>query len=208
MPERKNDPKGADLPTDLKSAIDWRRRQLRTNRETDGRALTEWERAQIIELAEMVRDRLKLASTIVIFTGPSGTGKRLAAEIIATSLQKDLYSIDLAAVVNEYIGETEKNLERVFLAAEEADVILLLDEADALFGSFRETQDTNGRCRGMEIGRLLRRVENRPALSIVMSDLSSEELDPAFLRRLHFIVQFPLPKPQDRRQIWERIFPE
>jgi len=141
-----------------------------------------------------------------LFTGPSGTGKTLAAEILGNELRLDLFRIDLSAVVSKYIGETEKNLRRVFDAAEEGGAVLLFDEADALFGKRSEVKDSHDRYANVEISYLLQRMEAYRGLAILTTNMK-EALDPAFLRRLRFIVQFPFPDQSQRVEIWRRIFP-
>ncbi len=141
-----------------------------------------------------------------LFAGPSGTGKTLAAEILAREMRLDLFRIDLSAVVSKYIGETEKNLRRVFDAAEEGGAVLLFDEADALFGKRSEVKDSHDRYANVEISYLLQRMESYRGLAILTTNLK-EALDPAFLRRLRFVVQFPFPNQVQRAEIWRRIFP-
>ena len=141
-----------------------------------------------------------------LFAGASGTGKTMAAEVIARDLRLDLYRIDLAGVVSKYIGETEKNLKRLFDAAEGSGAILLFDEADALFGRRSEVKDSHDRYANIEISYLLQRMEDYRGLAILTSNLKSA-LDPAFLRRIRFIVQFPFPDAQQRAAIWRGIFP-
>jgi SpoVK/Ycf46/Vps4 family AAA+-type ATPase len=141
-----------------------------------------------------------------LFTGPSGTGKTLAAEILANELELDLFRIDLSAVVSKYIGETEKNLRRVFDAAEEGGAVLLFDEADALFGKRSEVKDSHDRYANVEISYLLQRMEAYRGLAILTTNMK-EALDPAFLRRLRFVVQFPFPDQTQRAEIWRKIFP-
>lgn len=142
----------------------------------------------------------------VLFAGPSGTGKTLAAEVLAGELRLDLYRIDLSAVVDKYIGETEKNLRRAFEAAEAGGAILLFDEADALFGKRSDVKDSHDRHANVEVGYLLQRVEAYRGLAVLTTNLK-ENLDQAFLRRLRFVVQFPFPGPAERRRIWIRAFP-
>ncbi len=142
-----------------------------------------------------------------LFAGESGTGKTLAAEVIAADLGLDLYRIDLAAVVNKYIGETEKNLERLFSAAEASGAVLLFDEADALFGKRSDVKDSHDRYANIELAYLLQRMETYRGLSILTTNLKSL-LDTAFLRRIRFVVQFPFPDLAQRAEIWRRIFPE
>ncbi|MBA2434609.1 MAG: ATP-binding protein, partial [Chthoniobacterales bacterium] len=141
-----------------------------------------------------------------LFAGPSGTGKTLAAEILANEMRLDLFRIDLSAVVSKYIGETEKNLRRVFDAAEEGGAVLLFDEADALFGKRSEVKDSHDRYANVEISYLLQRMEAYRGLAILTTNMK-EALDQAFLRRLRFIVQFPFPDQAQRAEIWKRIFP-
>lgn len=131
----------------------------------------------------------------------------MAAEVIARELQVDLYKIDLAGVVSKYIGETEKNLDRIFSAAEDANVVLLFDEADALFGKRSEVRDSHDRYANLEVSYLLQKMEQHEGLSILATNLR-QNLDDAFLRRLAFAVQFPFPDEAHRQRIWERIWPE
>ncbi|MBN3924857.1 MAG: ATP-binding protein [Nostoc sp. NMS4] len=141
-----------------------------------------------------------------LFSGASGTGKTTAAELLAKELQLDLYRIDLSSIVNKYIGETEKNLRRVFDAAETGGVILLFDEADALFGKRSEVKDSHDRYANMEVSYLLQRIESYHGLAILTTNLKSS-IDQAFLRRLRFVVQFPFPDAKQRAEIWQRVFP-
>jgi hypothetical protein len=141
-----------------------------------------------------------------LFAGESGTGKTLAAEVLAAELGIDLYRVDLAEVVNKYIGETEKNLRRVFDAAEAGGAVLLFDEADALFGRRGEVRDGHDRYANLEVAYLLQRMESYRGLAILTTNLRSA-LDRAFLRRLRFIVQFPFPDEALRAGIWRRAFP-
>jgi hypothetical protein len=141
-----------------------------------------------------------------LFAGSSGTGKTMAAEVLAAELRLDLYRIDLSSVVSKYIGETEKNLRRVFDAAESSGVILLFDEADALFGKRSEVKDSHDRHANIEVSYLLQRMEAYRGLAILTTNLK-DALDQAFLRRIRFIVQFPFPDGQERAEIWRNIFP-
>jgi len=141
-----------------------------------------------------------------LFAGASGTGKTLAAEVLAHELRLDLYRIDLSSVVSKYIGETEKNLRRVFDAAEEGGAILLFDEADALFGKRSEVKDSHDRYANIEVSYLLQRMEVYRGLAILTTNLKSA-LDAAFLRRIRFVVQFPFPDTAQRAEIWQRILP-
>lgn len=141
-----------------------------------------------------------------LFVGASGTGKTMAAEVLAKELRLDLYRIDLSQVVNKYIGETEKNLRRVFDAAEEGGAVLLFDEADALFGKRSEVKDSHDRYANIEVSYLLQRMETYRGLAILTTNMKSI-LDTAFLRRIRFVVPFPFPDAAQRAEIWRRIFP-
>ncbi|WP_142458992.1 AAA family ATPase [Geodermatophilus aquaeductus] len=141
-----------------------------------------------------------------LFSGPSGTGKTFAAEVLAADLALDLYRVDLSQVVSKYIGETEKNLRRIFDAAEAGGVVLLFDEADALFGKRSEVKDSHDRYANIEVSYLLQRMETYRGLAVLTTNLKSA-LDSAFLRRLRFIVQFPFPDAAGRADIWRRVFP-
>ncbi len=141
-----------------------------------------------------------------LFAGDTGTGKTLAADVIATHLRLDLYRIDLSAVVSKYIGETEKNLRRLFDAAENGGSILFFDEADALFGKRSEVKDSHDRYANIEINYLLQRMEAYRGLAILATNMKSA-LDQAFLRRLRFVVNFPFPGVAERKSIWQRVFP-
>jgi AAA+ superfamily predicted ATPase len=142
----------------------------------------------------------------VLFSGPSGTGKTMAAGIIATELGLDIYKIDLSAVVSKYIGETEKNLSRIFTAAETANAILFFDEADALFGRRSEVKDSHDRYANVEINYLLQRMEEHEGIVILATNLS-RNLDDAFLRRIQFAVTFPQPEKEERLLLWRQVFP-
>jgi SpoVK/Ycf46/Vps4 family AAA+-type ATPase len=141
-----------------------------------------------------------------LFAGESGTGKTMAAEVIANQLQLNLYRIDLSAVVSKYIGETEKNLRRLFDAAEDGGAILFFDEADALFGKRSEVRDSHDRYANIEINYLLQRMEAYRGLAILATNMKNA-LDQAFLRRLRFVINFPFPSPAQRKAIWQHIFP-
>ncbi len=142
-----------------------------------------------------------------LFSGESGTGKTLAAEVLANVLDLALYRIDLSAVISKYIGETEKNLRKVFDAAEEIGAILLFDEADALFGKRSEVRDSHDRYANIEVSYLLQRMETYRGLAILTTNHKAA-LDPAFQRRLRFVVHFPFPDVTQREAIWRGIFPE
>lgn len=141
-----------------------------------------------------------------LFSGESGTGKTMAAEVIANDIKLDLYRIDLASVVSKYIGETEKNLRRVFDAFDDGGAILFFDEADALFGKRSEVKDSHDRYANIEINYLLQRMEAYRGLVILATNRKSA-LDQAFMRRLRFVIDFPYPTAAERAQIWEKVFP-
>jgi len=142
-----------------------------------------------------------------LFAGESGTGKTLAAEVIAHELQLNLYRIDLSQVVSKYIGETEKNLRKLFDAAEDGGSILFFDEADALFGKRSEVKDSHDRYANIEINYLLQRMDAYRGLAILATNMKSA-LDTAFMRRLRFVVNFPFPGAPERQWIWARAFPD
>ncbi|MDT3435985.1 ATP-binding protein [Haloarcula sp. 1CSR25-25] len=143
---------------------------------------------------------------IALFSGPSGTGKTMAAEVIANAAGLDLYKIDLAAVVSKYVGETESNLGRIFDEAADSDAVLLFDEADALFGERSEVSDAHDRYANVEVDYLLQRVEEHDGAVLLTTNLESN-IDDAFLRRVHLSVDFPLPDRAARAEIWRRVFP-
>ena len=141
-----------------------------------------------------------------LFAGESGTGKTMAAEVLTNELKLDLYRIDLSAVVSKYIGETEKNLRRIFDAAEGGGAVLFFDEADALFGKRSEVKDSHDRYANIEINYLLQRIESYRGLAILATNVKNA-LDSAFMRRLRFIVNFPFPGIKERQAIWQKAFP-
>jgi hypothetical protein len=142
-----------------------------------------------------------------LFVGPSGTGKTIAAEVIANEIELDIYKIDLASVVSKYIGETEQNMDRIFAAAEDANVVLFFDEADALFGKRSEVRDSHDRYANMEVSYLLQKMEAYEGATILASNLA-QHMDEAFLRRFAITVRFPFPEEDCRRRIWEEIWPK
>ena len=153
------------------------------------------------------RERMNRGLSIsALFAGESGTGKTMAAEVIANELDLSLYRIDLSAVVSKYIGETEKNLRKLFDAAEEGGAILFFDEADALFGRRSEVKDSHDRYANIEVNYLLQRMESFRGLAILATNMRSA-LDSAFLRRIRFVVNFPFPGAAERKAIWESVFP-
>jgi AAA+ superfamily predicted ATPase len=163
-------------------------------------------RAQVYETWGFGQKLSRGRGLSALFAGPSGTGKTMAAEVLATHLNLDLYRIDLAGVVSKYIGETEKNLRKVFDAAEQSGAILFFDEADALFGKRTEVKDSHDRYANIEVNYLLQRMEDYRGLAILATNRKSD-LDQAFLRRLRFLVDFPFPDADSRRRIWQKSFP-
>jgi ATPase family associated with various cellular activities (AAA) len=177
------------------------------------------QRETLREIAAQVRHRTTVYETwglgrkgrrglgiSALFAGASGTGKTMAAEVLASDLELDLYRIDLSQLVSKYIGETEKNVRRVFDAAEGGGAILLFDEADALFGKRSEVKDSHDRYANIEVSYLLQRMEAYRGLAILTSNMK-HALDPAFVRRIRFIVAFPFPDATQRTEIWRQMFP-
>jgi hypothetical protein len=142
----------------------------------------------------------------VLFNGPSGTGKTLAAEVLAAELGMDLYRINLSTVVSKWIGETQRSLARLFAAAEGANAVLFFDEADALFGKRSEVRDSHDRYANLETAYLLQRIESYQGIAILATNLG-KNIDAAFRRRLQFVIDFPLPDAAHRKLIWKRVFP-
>lgn len=199
--------------------IDGLAQRIDTSVTWDDLVLPEQQRQVLADIATQLRQRAKVyqewgfagkgsrgLGISALFHGESGTGKTMAAEVLANQFRLDLYRIDLSAVVSKYIGETEKNLERIFTAAETGGVILLFDEADALFGKRTEVQDSRDRHANVEVSYLLQRMEAYQGLAILTTNLKNA-LDSAFLRRIRFMVAFPFPETSSRSEIWERIFP-
>jgi ATP-dependent 26S proteasome regulatory subunit len=142
----------------------------------------------------------------MLFAGPPGTGKTMAAEVIASELSLDLYRIDLSTIISKYIGETEKNLEKIFNEAQHSNAILFFDEADAIFGKRSEVKDAHDRYANIETSYLLQRMENYDGVTILATNLRAN-LDEAFTRRLQFAIDFPAPEKAYRQRIWETLFP-
>src|SRR6185503_7836390 len=173
-------------------------------------------RLQLVELRSRIRHRSRVYNglgfeqrvamgkgMIALFTGSSGTGKTMAAELLAREQGVDLYKVDLSAVVSKYVGETEKNLSRVFAEAEDVNAILFFDEADALFGKRGEVKEAQDRWANMEVNYLLQRVEEYSGVVILATNLR-QNIDEAFMRRIQVIVEFPPPDAQLRFNIWRR----
>lgn len=153
-------------------------------------------------------NKLSVGKSInILFSGASGTGKTLAAEIIATELAMDIFKIDLSSVVSKYIGETEKHLSIIFDDARSSNAILFFDEADALFGKRTETKDAHDRFANIETSYLLQKIEEYDGIVILTSNLRNN-IDVAFIRRMYAIVEFPFPDEQHRKKIWQSLFPD
>ncbi|MGX6606289.1 ATP-binding protein [Micromonosporaceae bacterium Da 78-11] len=191
--------------------------RVRPRRGWDDLILPGDESRQLRELAARHHDReivygrwqfspLPSAGVVALFAGPSGTGKTLAAEVVAGELGLDLYKVDLSAVVSKYIGETEKNLERIFGAAAAGDLVLFFDEADALFGKRSEVSDAHDRYANIEVAYLLQRLETYEGMVVLATNLQ-RNIDPAFLRRISVAIDFVIPEEPQRRAIWARAFP-
>jgi AAA+ superfamily predicted ATPase len=175
--------------------------------------------AQLHEIHDQVRHRALVYETwgfdgklatgkglSVLFAGPSGTGKTMAADVLANVLGLDLYRIDLSTVVSKYIGETEKNLARIFAEAMTSNAILFFDEADALFGKRTQVRDAHDRYANVEVSYLLQKMDEYPGMVVLATNLR-KNMDEAFVRRLHAAVEFPVPGEAERRRIWEQVWP-
>ena len=175
--------------------------------------------AQLRELCGQVEQRQKVLGdwgfgaklvfgrgVAALFSGPSGTGKTMAAGVVARQLGRELFRVDLSQVVSKYIGETEKNLGRVFDAAADISAVLFFDEADALFGKRSEVKDAHDRHANVEVGYLLQKMEEYEGLAILATNLR-RNLDPAFFRRLNVVIEFPFPDEAQRLDLWRRMFP-
>jgi len=191
---------------------------IQPRRKADDLVLPEELHRQVLEIAHFFRSsalvdeewgfgRMSTGGGLkVLFTGDPGTGKTLAAEVIAGSVGQRLLKVDLARVVSKWVGETERNLDIVFQEAEESHAVLFFDEADSLFGKRGEVQHGTDRFANLQVGFLLQRLEDHFGLCILASNLK-ESIDTAFTRRFHVIVHFPLPRIRERRRIWELAFP-
>jgi hypothetical protein len=162
-------------------------------------------REQVLEEWGMAR-ALGTVGLRALFAGPSGTGKTMTTEVIARELGVDAYRVDLSQTVSKYIGETEKNLERIFQAAELAHAILFFDEADALLGKRAEVKDANDRYANIEVAYLLQRLEEFDGIVVVATNIS-RNIDAAFARRMQFVIEFPLPGVPERERLWRSMFP-
>lgn len=191
--------------------------RVRAQRGWDDLVLPDAQKSQLRELVARYRRRrtvfgewgfpaIPSSGVVALFAGPSGTGKTLAAEVVARELGLDLYKVDLSSVVSKYIGETEKNLERIFAAAGAGDVVLFFDEADALFGKRSEVSSAHDRYANIEVAYLLQRLETFDGLVVLATNLQ-RNIDDAFLRRIGVSVNVLAPDEEQRRRIWQLVFP-
>ena len=218
---------GRDLATSLWSAcrmqarprLEGLARRIESSATWDDLVLPPTQKQVLAQIAVHVRQRAKVYEQWgfatrsarglgigAVFSGPSGTGKTMAGEVLAKELELDLYRIDLSQVVSKYIGETEKNLRRVFDAADGSGAVLLFDEADALFGKRSEVKDSHDRYANIEVGYLLQRMEAFRGMAILTTN-RKDSMDQAFLRRIRFAAEFPFPDFAQRLEIWRRAFP-
>jgi len=194
--------------------------RIETRAEWEDLILPEKEKKMLREMVVQVQQRGRVYETWgfaqknqrglginALFSGMSGTGKTLAAEVLGNTLRLDVYRIDLSAVVSKYIGETEKNLRRIFDGAQGSGAILLFDEADALFGKRSEVKDSHDRHANIEVSYLLQRMETYRGLAILTTNIQTG-LDQAFIRRIRFMIKFPYPGAEQREEIWRRVFPQ
>jgi ATP-dependent 26S proteasome regulatory subunit len=201
-------PRLDDLAQRIEPAADWQQivlpdAELATLREIAMHARL---RAQVYEgwgFGSQVQSGLGVTA---LFCGSSGTGKTMAAGVLANDLGLDLYRVDLSQVISKWIGETEKNLRRIFDAAEGGGSVLLFDEADALFGKRTEVKDSHDRFANIEVSYLLQRMETYRGLAILTTNFK-DAIDGAFMRRIRFVVEFPFPDAAQRAEIWRRVFP-
>ncbi|TFH40178.1 MAG: ATP-binding protein, partial [ANME-2 cluster archaeon] len=181
------------LPTDVKEQL----KEISSHVTYRGTVYSDWGFNRKLSLGKGLN---------IFFSGTSGTGKTMAAEIIAREVGLDIYKIDLSSMVSKYIGETEKNLQKIFREAETSNAILFFDEADALFGKRTETRDSHDRYANIEVNYLLQKMEEHEGIVILATNFKNN-IDDAFLRRIHFAIEFPPPDETSRKQIWKNIFP-
>jgi len=200
----KKKPTGKD-PANPRPCLDDLARHIITGAERDDLRLPDEQQRLLLQIAAEVRLRMRAGKEMehfaqsghglgisVLFTGAGGSGKTMAAAVLARELQLDLYRVDLSAVFSKYIGETEKNLDRLFAAAADSGAILLFDEADELFGKRSDVSDSHDRYANLDINYLLQRLENYEGLAVLATNFRTH-IDPAFLRRFRFVVTFPRP---------------
>ncbi len=189
----------------ISSAMDWDELVLNNDTMEQVQELIHWiDHGQTL-LSDWGLGRILKPGYKCLFYGPSGTGKTLTASLIGRQVDKDVYRIDLSSVVSKYIGETEKNLEKIFDKAGHIDCILFFDEADALFGKRTNVSDAHDRYANQEVSYLLQRIEEYPGLVILASNFKSN-MDEAFLRRFQSIIHFPMPDSSERQRLWEQSF--
>ena len=199
----------AELATRLESPFGWGDLVIAERQLDVLHSISAYLRHRDLVLAEWGYERTvaRTQGIKVLFAGESGTGKTMAGQVLARDLGLDLFRLDLATVVSKYIGETEKNLDRVFGAAEGSNAILFFDEADALFGKRSEVRDAHDRYANIEVAYLLQKMEGYPG-AVILATNFRQNMDDAFLRRLDVVVDFPFPEPEDRERIWKLVLPE
>ncbi|MEW6583366.1 MAG: ATP-binding protein, partial [Actinomycetota bacterium] len=197
-----------ELATHLEAAFGWQHLVLPERPLDIIRSISSYLRHRDLVLSEWGYDRTvaRAQGLKVLFAGESGTGKTMTGQVLARELGLDLYRIDLATIVSKYIGETEKNLDRIFDAAEGSNAILFFDEADALFGKRSEVSDAHDRYANIEVAYLLQKMESYSG-AVILATNFRHNIDDAFLRRLDFVVDFPFPEPEDRARIWRLVLP-
>jgi len=219
LPENTLDALWESCRVQARPGLDGLAQRVETGAGWDALVLPEPQLEMLREISRQMRHRARVYNTwgfgsatgrglgiTALFAGASGTGKTTAAEVLAHELKLDLYRIDLSQVVSKYIGETEKSLRRIFDAAEEGGALLFFDEADALFGRRTEVKDSHDRYANIEVSYLLQRMEQYRGLAVLATNMK-QALDPAFLRRIRFVVAFPFPDAALREQIWKRAIP-
>ncbi|MCC6726877.1 MAG: ATP-binding protein, partial [Saprospiraceae bacterium] len=196
-----------DFPAEyIETGMDWSDLVLAPSTLRQIREIESWVRHQATFFEKWGMGKKVKPGYRALFHGPPGTGKTLTATLLGKSTGKDVYKIDLSMVVSKYIGETEKNLARLFDKAQNKDWILFFDEADALFGKRTSVRDAHDKYANQEVSYLLQRIESYPGLVILASNFKSN-IDDAFLRRFQAMVFFPIPKPDERLVLWEKAFP-
>jgi ATPase family protein associated with various cellular activities (AAA)/winged helix domain-containing protein len=198
-----------ELATRLEPAFGWDDLVLPTRQREVLASISGYLRHRDLVLSEWGYDRAvaRDQGLKVLFAGESGTGKTMAGQVIAGDLGLELFRIDLATIVSKYIGETEKNLDRIFEAADGSNAILFFDEADALFGKRSEVRDSHDRYANIEVAYLLQKMESY-AGAVILATNFRQNMDEAFLRRLDFVIDFPFPEAEDRERIWRLLLPE
>lgn len=203
----------------ISSSLESLAQPLRSNNRMDDIVLPKEKKNLLIEVTKHYHHQFQVFETWgfkkhyqsqgigVLLTGTSGTGKTMAASIVANELGLDLYRIELSRIVSKYIGETEKNLSKIFETAKGSGVVLFFDEADAIFGKRTETKDSHDRYANIEVSYLLQKIEEYDGLVLLASNFR-QNIDEAFIRRMRFIINFPFPDKEMRELIWQKVFPE